>query len=175
MGSMMRHSLLLSALLLPAVLVKSAAGSTSRATGCRLELTTCRDSLALEARAAMELRSKLSKLLTDNTALIETVAELRRRVADFEAQQNTRPTAPVVKVVRPSAIAARHDVPLKSSPLPTSAGHRRRSVVSINTTYSVGCFRAGSSFDNPACGCLRRPKPSQFDLRPAIKVVAGSW
>ena len=172
----MRHSLLLSALLLPAVLAKNnAAGSTSDGTGCRLELTTCRDSLALEARAAMELRSKLSKLLTDNTALIETVAELRRRVADFEAQQNTRPAAPVVKVVRPSAIAARHDVPLKSSPLPTSAGHRRRSVVSINTTYSVGCFRAGSSFDNPACGCLRRPKPSQFDLRPAIKVVAGSW
>jgi hypothetical protein len=173
---MMRHSLLLSALILPAVLAKTnAAGSTSDGTGCRLELTTCRDSLALEARAAMELRSKLSKLLTDNTALIETVAELRRRVADFEAQQNTRPAAPVVKVVRPSAIAARHDVPLKSSSLPTSAGHRRRSVVSINTTYSVGCFPAGSSFDNPVCGCLRRPKPSQFDLRPAIKVVAGSW
>ena len=164
---MMRHSLLLSALLLPAVVAKNnAAGSTSDGTGCRLELTTCRDSLALEARAAMELRSKLSKLLTDNTALIETVAELRRRVADFEAQQ---------KAIPPSAIGAPHDAPLEASPLPTSAGHRRRSVASMNTTYSVGCFRAGSSFDNPACGCMGRPKPSQFDLRPAIKVVAGSW
>ena len=164
-----------SAFLFTAVLVNHASGSASGGTGCRLELTTCRDSLALEARAAAELRSKLSKLLIDNTALIETVAELRRRVADFEAQQNARMHRPVIKVIGPSAIGARHDAPLQSSPLPTSAGLRRRSVASMNTTYSVGCFRAGSSFDNPACGCMGRPKPSQFDLRPAIKVVAGSW
>ena len=165
LGSM-GPSWLFSAFLFTAVLINKAAGSASGGTGCRLELTTCRDSLALEARAATELRSKFSNLLADNTALIETVAELRRRVADFEAQQ---------KAIRPSAIGARHDASLEASPLPTSAGHRRRSVASMNTTYSVGCFRAGSSFDNPACGCMGRPKPSQFDRRPAIKVVAGSW
>ena len=171
----MGYSRLFSALFSTALLVNHAAGGASDGTGCRLELTTCLDSLAHETRAAVELRSELSNLLADYTALIETVAELRRRVADFEAQQTARMHRPVIKVIGPSAIGAWHDAPLQSSPPPTSAGRRRRSVVSINTTYSVGCFRAGSSFDNPACGCLRRPKPSQFDLRPAIKVVAGSW
>ena len=125
--------------------------------GCELELTSCRDSLALEAQAAVEMRSNLSKLSAGNTALVETVAELRRQIADLAVQPDPRRHLPVAKA---SAIRAPYG---------------RRSLVSLNETYSVGCFRPGSSFDNPACGCLGRPKPSQFWFRPTIRIIAGSW
>ena len=128
--------------------------------GCGLELTSCRDSLALEAQAAVEMRSNLSKLSAGNTALMEKVAELRRQVADLHARPDPRRHLPVAKAVLPSAIRAPYG---------------RRSLDPLNATYSVGCFRPGSSFDNPACGCLGRPKPSQFWFRPTIRIIAGSW
>ena len=42
--------------------------------------------------------------------------------------------------------------------------------------HSAQCYEAGSSFtDTPSCGCLGKPKSSEFYLRPTIKIVAGSW
>ena len=143
-----------------AILVLPNAATGGALDGCGLELTSCRDSLALEAEAAVELRGNLSKLSAGNTALMEMVTELRRRVADLEAQSSKRRHLPAATAVLPSAILSPYG---------------RRSMVSSNTTYSVGCFRSGSSFDNPACDCLGSPKPSQFGFRPTIRIIAGSW
>jgi hypothetical protein len=55
-------------------------------------------------------------------------------------------------------------------------GSRRRGERDLRSTYSVQCYGAGSSFtDKPSCGCLGKPKSSEFDLRPTIKIVVGSW
>ncbi len=55
-------------------------------------------------------------------------------------------------------------------------GSRRRGERDVRSTYSVQCYGAGSSFtDKPSCGCLGKPKSSEFDLRPTIKIVVGSW
>ena len=56
---------------------------------------------------------------------------------------------------------------------PAHGGRRRES--DLPTIYSAQCYRAGSSFDDASCGCLGKPKSSQFDLRPTIKIVVGSW
>ena len=66
-----------------------------------------------------------------------------------------------------------------SSPL--ADGSRRRgehdlAVSDLRSTYSVECYGAGSSFtDKPSCGCLGKPKSGDFDRRPTIKIVVGSW
>ena len=55
-------------------------------------------------------------------------------------------------------------------------GSRRRGERDLRSTYSVQCYGAGSSFtDKPLCGCLGKPKSSEFDRRPTIKIVVGSW
>ena len=55
-------------------------------------------------------------------------------------------------------------------------GSRRRGERDLRSTYSVECYGAGSSFtDKSSCGCLGKPKSSEFDLRPTIKIVVGSW
>ena len=63
----------------------------------------------------------------------------------------------------------------RSSPASTD-GSRRRGERDVRSTYSVQCYGAGSSFtDKPLCGCLGKPKSSEFDRRPTIKIVVGSW
>jgi hypothetical protein len=55
-------------------------------------------------------------------------------------------------------------------------GSRRRGERDLRSTYSVECYGAGSSFtDKSSCGCLGKPKSSEFDRRPTIKIVVGSW
>ena len=63
----------------------------------------------------------------------------------------------------------------RSSSVPAD-GSRRRGEHDLRSTYSVQCYGAGSSFtDELSCGCLGKPKSSEFDLRPTIKIVVGSW
>ena len=63
-----------------------------------------------------------------------------------------------------------------SNAVSLSNGRRRNRENDLLTTYSVQCYRAGSSFDaESSCGCLRKSKSSDFDSRPTIKIVAGSW
>jgi hypothetical protein len=63
----------------------------------------------------------------------------------------------------------------RSSSVPAD-GSRRRGERDLRNTYSVQCYGAGSSFTSePSCGCLGKPKSSEFDLRPTIKIVVGSW
>jgi hypothetical protein len=57
----------------------------------------------------------------------------------------------------------------------TNANGGRRRASDLRGTYSAQCYRAGSSFTDASCGCLGKPKSSEFDLRPTIKIVAGSW
>ena len=55
-------------------------------------------------------------------------------------------------------------------------GSRRRGELDVRSTYSVQCYGAGSSFtDKPSCDCLGKPKSNEFDRRPTIKIVVGSW
>ncbi len=51
----------------------------------------------------------------------------------------------------------------------------RRRERDLPSTYSIQCYRPASSFTDASCGCLGKPKSSEFDLRPTIKIVAGSW
>jgi hypothetical protein len=45
----------------------------------------------------------------------------------------------------------------------------------FDAEYAVPCFRAGSSFDSPACNCLGSQKPAELDSRPIVTIVAPSW
>ena len=63
----------------------------------------------------------------------------------------------------------------RSSSVPAD-GSRRRGEHDPQSTYSVQCYGAGSSFtDKSSCDCLGMPKSSEFDLRPTIKIAVGSW
>jgi hypothetical protein len=63
----------------------------------------------------------------------------------------------------------------RSSSVPAD-GSRRSGEHDLRSTYSVQCYGAGSSFtDKPSCDCLGKPKSSEFDLRPTIKIAVGSW
>ena len=81
-----------------------------------------------------------------------------------------------------SANGMKHSVPPRSQQLASSTtaeadlangGRRRES--DLPTIFSVQCYRPGSSFFDTSCGCLGKPKSSEFDRRPTIKIVAGSW
>ena len=40
---------------------------------------------------------------------------------------------------------------------------------------SASCYPANSSFNVPACNCFGKSPHSEFNARPIIKVVVGSW
>ena len=71
-----------------------------------------------------------------------------------------------------AAAVVEHYVPAFTAAL---AGGGRRRRIDLRRTFSVQCYAAGTSFSDESCGCLGKPKPSEFDLRPTIKIVAGSW
>jgi hypothetical protein len=49
----------------------------------------------------------------------------------------------------------------------------RRSGDSVD--YGARCFAANSSFNDPTCNCFGKPRTDDYDLRPIIRVVLGSW
>jgi hypothetical protein len=46
---------------------------------------------------------------------------------------------------------------------------------SFEEMYGLDCFENGSSFVKPECNCFGGPKDSDFDSRPTVKVVLGTW
>jgi hypothetical protein len=132
--------------LLAAAALPNATGNVTDGAGCGSELTVCRDVLSLQIQAAAELRGNLSQLSADKSALVETVAWLRLRVAELEAQSTP------ARVISAPVVASLPEVPYTSAP--NSA--RRREEPPTDSKGVEQCYRAGSSFD-PTCGCLQRP------------------
>ena len=46
---------------------------------------------------------------------------------------------------------------------------------STEELYGVDCFEPGSSFAKPECNCFGGVKDAEFDSRPTVKVVSGTW
>ena len=149
-------------LVLLAETLPNATGNVTDGAGCGLELSACHDALSWELQAAAELRGNLSQMSAENTALLETVAALRSRVAALEAQSS------------PARVSAPATLPYSSSPLLAPNAARRLEEPPPDSTGGTQCYWAGSSFA-PKCSCMQRPKPLQFDARPEIKVYVASW
>jgi hypothetical protein len=103
------------------------------------------------------------------------------RESDVSRVGRTLPVPARDGAERGSATGIKHSPPRsqesasRQAPMdPNTVGGRRRER-DLPSTYSAQCYRPGSSFTDASCGCLGKPKSSQFDLRPTIKIVVGSW
>jgi hypothetical protein len=115
-------------------------------------------SLELQVEAACDLTQSSIEMLPASTEYIDA----RPQTAALWALPSTASAANTTSVRSTTSTAAN-----------TRGGRRRER--DLPSTYSAQCYRAGSSFTDASCGCLGKPKSNEFDMRPTIKIVAGSW